>query len=144
MPLTVAQFTDSDPACFGDSDIEIRGWLDQPPGVGFEPPMIEPGWLAYPVGNLSSLWEIPPTGPDHFCPPAVPCPWFFPHIDPASGLTLDFPQRWIIVTGHLNDPAAETCHYVYPEDWTDERADDALAVGLCRTSFVITALRDPP
>jgi hypothetical protein len=28
--------------CFGGADVAIRGWLDTPPTMGFEPPDIEP------------------------------------------------------------------------------------------------------
>jgi hypothetical protein len=46
------------------------------------------------------------------------------------------------VTGHLDDPAAATCRYVYPDDWAAERADDAEAIATCRASFVLVSLRD--
>lgn len=144
--LTVAQFAEADPACFGSADVEIRGWLDKPPAIGFEPPGISPRWLHYPSGSdLTTLWEARPE-PDGSCPTIGEqgCTGFFWHIDPASGLTLDGPPRWLIVTGHLDDPAAQTCHYVYPEDWTKERADDAEAVATCRAQFVIVSFRDAP
>jgi hypothetical protein len=144
-PLSVAQFTDADPRCFGGADVEIRGWLDSPPDTGVEPPFVDPAWLAYSTPMMTSLWEIPPVGPNHFCPNQNgACPWFFLHIDPASGLTLDFPPRWLIVTGHTQDPAAETCHFVYGEEWTEPRLDDALAVESCRTKLVIVSFRDAP
>jgi len=144
-PLTVIQFTESNAACFGGADIVIQGWLDEPPGVGFEGPPIEPSWVAYPAPGLPSLWTTKPVGPDHLCPPdAGPCGWFFLHLDPASGLNLDIAPKEIIVTGHLDDPAAATCHYVFPDDWTDERPDDAQAVEGCRGHFVVVSFRDAP
>lgn len=143
--LTVAQYTDADPRCFGGADIEIRGWLDEPPGVGFEGPPIEPSWLAYPAPGLPALWTGKPIEPDHICSaPPIPCAWFFLSLDPKSGLDLDIPPREIIVTGHREDPAAATCHFVFPADWTDERPDDSAAVGTCRASFIVTAFRAVP
>jgi hypothetical protein len=136
---------DADPACFAGVDIEIRAWLDGPPDTGFEAPFVEPGWLDLPAPNLPALWTSPPVEPDHLCAPdALPCNWFFLHIDPASGVTLDFPPRWLLVTGHIDDPAAATCHFVYPADWADERLGDEIAVAGCRERFVLDSYRDAP
>jgi hypothetical protein len=46
--------------------------------------------------------------------------------------------------GHVNDPRAETCHYVYPEDWTEGPYPDAEAVEACRVGFVIVSFMDAP
>ena len=35
--------------CVGPEDIEVRGWIDAPVGIGFEPTWIEPSWLYFPV-----------------------------------------------------------------------------------------------
>lgn len=145
-PMTVRQFVDADPSCSSGTDVEIRGWLDAPAGFGLGPPGIAPSWLYYPRAELTVIYETGPIGPDGSCEMASgrECAWFIWHIDPALGLELSGPPRWLIVKGHLDDPAAETCRYVYPEDWTDVRADDAEAVETCRQQFVIVAFRDAP
>jgi hypothetical protein len=143
--LSVRQYVDADPACFEDNDVTIRGWLDFPSPMGFEGPGIEPTWLAYPADGFSALWQAPPTGPDNVCDEGLEpdCAWFFPHINPRSSLSLD-ERRWVIVTGHVQDPLAETCRYVAPEDSTEELPPDAQAVSHCRAQFVVTSMRDAP
>lgn len=144
-PMTVAQFIEADPSCSSGTDVEIRGWLGAGTPIGFEWG-IAPGWLYFPRAELSTIWEAGPVGPDGDClmPGGRVCESFIWHIDPASGLELTGPPRWLIVKGHLDDPVAQTCRYVYPEDWTDVRADDAQAVTFCRGQFVIVAFRDAP
>jgi hypothetical protein len=67
------------------------------------------------------------------------------HVDPSSGLSLDFPPpRWVLVRGHLRDPAAETCHFVYAGDSTEERMPDAMAIESCRQGFVLVSYQDAP
>lgn len=144
-PLTVREFVTADPACFGAADLVIRGWLDTPPALGFEPPAIEPGWLYYPADNAPTLFNAQPTDPDHICSDGAPeCPWFFPHLNPVSGLTFGEQPRWLLVTGHLADAAAEKCHFVYPEDWPYLHYDDQDAVNQCRGSFVAVSFRNAP
>jgi hypothetical protein len=73
------------------------------------------------------------------------CVWFFVHINPASGLTLDGPPRWVIVTGHREDPASAQCRWVYPDNWPLETdLDDASAVDLCLQQFILVSVRDAP
>ena len=143
--MTVRQFVEADPSCAIGTDVEIRGWLDAPAGFGLGPPGIQPSWLNW-LGGLSVIYENGPVGPDGDCRMAGGrvCAQFFWSIDPASGLELTGPPRWLIVRGHLDDPAAQTCRYVYPEDWTEVRADDAEAVATCRQRFVIVDFRDAP
>jgi hypothetical protein len=144
--VTVSQYIDADSACFEAADVTIRAWVDYPPPMGFEGPTIEPAWVAYPPDGRSALWHEPPTGPDNLCDDdqRLGCAWFFPRLDPRSSLEMG-ESRWVIVTGHVGDPAAETCHYVasvgYPEG---ELPADAEAVGFCRNQFVITSMRDAP
>jgi hypothetical protein len=143
-PLTPWDFTGSDAACFGGDDVEIRGWIDRPPPIGYGPPGIAPLWLFGPNDGLSTIWGAPPTGPDMQCADDRGCALFFVQFNPASGLSIEGPRRWLILTGHRQDPAAETCHYVYPEGWTGERYDDAEAVAKCREGFVLVSFRDAP
>lgn len=143
--LTVWQLVESDPACFGGDDVTVRGWLDLPPALGWEGPAVEPGWVYYPARNMSFIWGGRPIGPEQACElDGHSCGGFFPHVDPASGVELEGPPRWLLITGHFQDPAAETCHYVYPDDHDDQRADDRYAVEACRGSFVLVEVREAP
>lgn len=133
--LTVRQFVDADPACFGGADLQIRGWLDTPPPLGFEN-VIEPAWLWYPTDSAATLWFGVPQG-EHICDRDRDgwCSWFFPHVAPDSTASLLPLKRWVILTGHTHDPAAETCRY----GGDAGPAPDLVAA--CRTNFVVTAIR---
>ena len=62
-------------------------------------------------------------------------------VDPTSGIVVSGPARWVVATGHRMDPAAETCHWVYPPDTPPaERYDDADAVALCQEHFVLESI----
>lgn len=144
-PIEVRAFVDADPACFGSDDFEVRGWLDWPIAIEFTPPTIAPAWLFYPLPGWSAIWEAQPVGPSKDCEiDGRGCAWFYFHEDLRPGTGYAGPSRWVIVTGHLDDPAAETCHYVYPEDWPEPTSDDADAVAACQTSFVLVSLRNEP
>jgi hypothetical protein len=145
-PLTPLQLVETASACFGRAQIQVRGWLDGPPSIGFEPPTIKPTWLYYPVPQAWTIWEQQPAGQDDCSVGDRQCAWFFPHINPTSGLTLDGPPRWLILTGHFDDPAAVRCHWVYPDDTPpqDRTADDADAVALCRGGFIVDSFVDAP
>lgn len=143
-PLTVRQFVRGDSQCLGRPAIQVRGWLDAPPTTGFEPPDIEPGWMYYPLPEGQTIWEAQPAGRDDCHVDGDQCAWFWPHIDPASGLTLGGQPRWVILTGHVDDPAAAQCHWVYPADFPVASRDDADAVALCRGGFVVDSFEDAP
>lgn len=143
--LSVSGLLSADPECLHGT-LVVKGWLDAPAGMGWEGPTVEPAWLYYPVDNpMSSLWEIPPVAPEHFCPdPNGPCPWFFLHLAPGSGVTLGVVPGWVRVTGHVNDPASSTCHYeVTPGDSTFI-VHDAEAVTQCRAQFVVESVEAAP
>jgi hypothetical protein len=144
--LTVREFVDADPACFQGVELTMRAWLDFSPPLGWEGPEIEPSWVAYPVaGGPAALWQAPPTGEDNVCDHDTEpgCAWFFAHLDPAAHLTLGT-ERWIRVTGHIADPAADACHYVPYEGMDDPLPDAAQAVAVCRAQFVVTSIAEAP
>lgn len=142
--LTVVEFVRGGRrGCFRDEDIRIRGWLDDPTPMGFEGPQIEPTWLAYADSSGAALWSAVPEGEFYHCPTDEPnCRFFFPRLKPSSGLSFLPLERWVILTGHLQDPAAEDCHFAYPDDWEGGRYDDADAVRQCRQGFVVTAIKN--
>jgi len=61
------------------------------------------------------------------------------YLDPASGIQVS-PSRWIEVTGHLDDPAAQGCSR--SSDRPEFHAANlAEAVAICRGRFVVTGAR---
>jgi hypothetical protein len=141
-PLTVTDFVDADPACFLGRDVQLVGWADKPIATGVELPAIEPGWLAYWLpAPISTMWSEPPVGEDPECATDV-CGWIFIHIVPGSGVTFATTPGWVLVTGHLNDPLAETCHWVYPPDMDIGNVEDNSARRQCRASLVLTSVQE--
>jgi len=142
--LSVASYVAADPACFTGS-VRIRGWLDFPPALGWEGPGVEPAWLYYPPELvLPALWTSVPPGPDHTCGDTNPsCAWFFLHVAPDSDVSLGLKPRWVVVTGHIDDPAAATCHYL-PSDPEEGAFDDADAIRQCASNLVVTAIEAAP
>lgn len=128
--------------CVGSHDVEVRGWVDAPVGVGFEPTWIEPSWLYFPVFEWA-LWSRPP-GPDQDCGGIEPCNSMFVFVNPDSDVVFEGPPRWVIVTAHTHDPASTTCHWVSEPPRTFTAEEDAEAREHCASSFVITAVRDAP
>ena len=143
-PLPVEVYLDTDPACF-TGEIEVRGWLSDPPGMGWEGPVVEPQWLYYPPDiRNSALWSVIPAEPDHACPETDPaCGWYFLHLAPGSNAELGRKARWVVVTGHVDDPAAATCHYdLQPDDPEGAPTDLETLIQTCRSEFVVDRIRD--
>jgi len=136
--MSVATYLDAtDPEsraspCFGDQDVTLLGWADAMPGIGFMPPGIAPGWLWIPTG---ALW-------DRNCD--EDCAFLWIHVDPASGPEWHADGRWVLVTGHVGDPLAETCRWVYPDDWTESPQPVSEARDQCRGSFVVSSVERTP
>jgi hypothetical protein len=137
--ISVQEYVDAATSCFRDG-IRVRGWLDTPPAIGFEPPLVKPTWLYYPNGDsATSLWHQPPPEPDHVCADGEECWWFFPHMDPNVGLEFEPLDRWVILTGHTRDPRAQNCHY----DGVGPNPNPDLVV-ICGRQLVVTAIEDAP
>jgi hypothetical protein len=144
--LTVREYVEADPVCLEGRELTIRAWLDFSPPLGWEGPVIEPAWIAYPPGGgPAALWQVPPTGEDNVCNSDVAgeCAWFFAHVDPASRLALG-QRRWVVVTGHVADPAAGTCRWVPLDGMEEPLPDVATAIASCRANFVLTSITDAP
>jgi hypothetical protein len=140
--LTLAAFVDSDIACFGNADVELRGWLDDPLAIGVLPPAIKPAWLWF-WGTNPALWQSGAAATGGDCSGET-CAWMFLSSDPTTNVVFGDRGRWVIVTGHRDDPKAIRCHYVYPPEWTALHLNDADAVAACRQTFIVTAVRDAP
>jgi hypothetical protein len=145
-PVSIIEVNYARLKCFGDAEIRVRAWLDRGPITGWLPPTIEPAWLPYPAAGPDNrawaLWWKPPKDTDIvWCEPYCEFQWI--HLRPDSTLQVQGPPRWVIAIGHLNDPAAERCHWEYAPD-QEHTEDDADAVATCRRAFVLTALEDAP
>ena len=137
--ISVQEYVDASTSCFRNG-VRVRGWLDTPPALGFEPPLVKPSWIYYPSGDFAtSLWHQPPPEPDHVCASGETCWWFFPHPDPDLDLDLEPLHRWVILTGHTRDPRAKNCHY----DGEGPNPNPDL-VTICGRQFVVTAIEAAP
>lgn len=131
-PLSVDAYLaalEADPTCFGDGDVSLLGWSGPwPEGIGWLAPGVEPSWLAL---STSAIWQGKCPGSKEGCGEAVSV-----HIDPEAGLDWKNDGRWLVVSGHTNDPRAEGCHPVVSGDMTK-----AQARAECRRAFVLTSVR---
>ena len=154
-PTTVLVLTGRDPAwpetstsildCLGRSEIGVTGWLADPWGIGWGSPRVEPAWLGDMLAIWRVLWLKPmptdPTGSPLGCVEDTDCLWLHLTSPNASALPLS-PDRWVTITGHFDDPAAATCHWIGPEQGYSTPLTKAEAVALCRSHFVVTAIED--
>ena len=146
-PINLLELTNARLRCFGNDQIRVRAWLETGPAIGWLPPTIAPAWLVYPnVQNSDhssfALWYKPPDNSDVICGESY-CRFDWVHLPPGSTLELRGPARWVIAIGHINDPAADRCHWTWPEDWeVDPSYDDADAVAICRRAFILEAIEE--
>jgi len=137
--LTVAQYESADPVCFHGRTLKILGWRDLLPAVSFDQALIDPSWLEYPSG---AIWGAKPVekGGNAACR-VDPCPWIFVSSNPTAGPKIGSTPGWVTLTGHIDDPAGDTCHFV-PGGFGGDGpvANDVYAREGCRASFVVTAI----
>jgi hypothetical protein len=127
----------ADPACFHGRNLRIRGWTDSGPAI-YDPVPINPRWLV-PTSGLA-LWSQPPviTNGEGACPPdGFTCGWMWLQVAPASGVVVPT-HRWVILTGHIDDPAAETCRFTSGGSAGGPPPPAVYARQDCRSSFVVT------
>ena len=118
--------------CYGNDSITFRGyWPTLPPDAGLggvcELPHGEPAWLECPTytaldpqasGGEGSLGYLPL------------------YVDPGTGVAMPERGRWVEVTAHLDDPAAEGCATPNPPD-----LDAAQHLLQCRSKLVVESVR---
>jgi hypothetical protein len=116
-------------ACYGNAPLTFDAtWY----GVGQAdcPTAPEPAWLACSPYSLQPFGDTRKLG----------APGLFVAVDPSVSLdvllTESFPQ--IRVTGHFDDPAAQTCRETNRVDGAPSLAPAAMTVERCRRVFVIT------
>lgn len=136
--VRVADFLTNHTSSTSGADACIVGWAAGPPIFGVLPPGIAPQWL-WTIGGSFVVWDHS-RGPlsDLECSEGKCPPFLMLHVVP--GVRLSDRAGWVLLTGHLNDPAAASCHYVYPSDWSESPLPDSQAVAQCAAAFVITAI----
>ena len=125
--------------CFGSADLEVTGYLAHPWGIGGVGHGVVPTWLGEWSGLESVLWIKP--NPTEGCS-GDDCGWLFLYAPDASALPLS-PDRWVALTGHFDDPLAQTCRATAPEG-SGYPSTDAEAIAECRMHFVVTEIRTIP
>jgi hypothetical protein len=139
-PIGVDVFSLLPAACFGSAKVTLTGWL----GVAYVigdwdvPYSLEPSWLWSPgIGQH----EVLSRDSNALNPLAVRL--FFKPGSALAGAPVD---RWVVLTGHLSDPTASTCRWVYYPGYDPatggqgDRPDDASARANCAGSFVVDAI----
>jgi hypothetical protein len=125
-------------ACFGSSPIVLEGIVDYWCCRGITVGTTEPAWLAGDYSNAlvarlrMGEQETGSWGPEL-------------RINPASGLALGQRGSIIRVTGHFDDPAAQTCRTTLSADERERYPDyhwasPQYAVYDCRLAFVVDAV----
>jgi len=125
-------------ACFGDQPLTFRAWTvgcygcSAPPSAG--PGSGQPAWLAQ-----------PPKATTLFLSPSRVGLWgaIEAVLDPSlRGSVIPGPIRQVRVTGHFDDPAAQSCRRVPTEFEEQSYAGVADIVAGCRATFVVTEIRE--
>ena len=127
-------------ACTGSRELTVVGYLAPAWGIGGIPTFIKPAWLGEEFIE-KVLWLK--VHPSDGCFADDDCRWIFLFAEHPETLPLE-PDRWVVITGHFDDPAAATCYWeenpISPPRTTTE------AIGQCRQHFVVTEMADasPP
>jgi hypothetical protein len=88
----------------------------------------EPAWLACSPFGLQAAGDTRKVGP----------PELFVAIQPSASRSLAFePYAQVRVTGHFDDPAAQTCHETLRGD-AETIAPATETIARCRREFVVT------
>lgn len=114
-------------ACYGDSELTFDAtWLGG--GEADCPAAPEPAWLA------CSPFSLQPSGDTR----KVGAPQLFVAIHPRASVSMPFePYAQVRVTGHFDDPAAQTCRETQLGD-AQTLAPAAEIIERCRREFVVT------
>lgn len=125
-PLDLALLIRADPvACFGNASLTVDGEVIA--GVADCPVTVtvEPVWLYCPQTLLGLIGETRKLG----------VPQLALAVDPTSGVSLPGPNTNVRITGHFDDPAAQTCQAT---DAPSGEAPEPRNVERCRATFVVT------
>lgn len=119
--------------CFGGTTLTLRGWVPLIEGLGgccF--PESEPDWLA---GPYPTAW-LTPGQADHM--------GVHLHVPPTVDATALTPHRWVEVTGHYLDPAAEQCRSEPLSSYPHRLESQVSVREACRARFVVESAREIP
>jgi hypothetical protein len=131
-PHDVASLIDvADPiACYGNTPLTFDAtWLGG--GVADCPSAPEPAWLACSSFSLQAFGDTRKVGP----------PQLFVAVDPSVSVSLSEPFAQVRVTGHFDDPAAQTCRDTQLGD-AESLAPAAETIERCRSTFVVTEVTE--
>ena len=115
-------------ACFGDAPLTFdASWIGG--GVADCPMAPEPAWLACSAFSLGLVGETRKVG----------APTLFVAVDPSTSPLPEF-ATGVRVTGHFDDPAAQTCLETVLGGQAETLAPAAETIEQCRRVLVITAV----
>jgi hypothetical protein len=124
-------------ACFGDTALIIKGYSLScgECGDGVLAYNGSPSWLAgfaeYYVGPKAGVAGIDPMN------------GFGVFVDPSRAIAFPAPDVLVSVTGHFNDPAAQTC-VMTPNSVDSPVLDPAAVISICAQRFVATGVKSSP
>jgi hypothetical protein len=131
--------------CLGDRELQVTGYLEIVSGVGGPTTGVAPAWLGEWFGVSAGqspvvLWGAAVPADGRCTGVDSECEWMFLFAPDPSALDLTL-HRWVRVTGHYDDPVAQTCHL---GNRIGMVSSDAEAVATCRRHFVVTAIVSSP
>ena len=152
-PDVLTLYLQSDPlACYRAARLTVEGVIRQPGDVDCFM-FLEPAWLSCPYaeGWLSAIMETADAGPSVVLAATssgrgggprdvdlVPPPLLSFVVHPDSGISVaDYYGMRVSVTGHYDDPAAETCRITADHSGSVTPAE---AIETCRNTFVVTRM----
>jgi hypothetical protein len=115
-------------ACYGDAPLSFDAtWLGG--GVADCPSAPEPAWLACSAFSLQAPGDTRKVG----------APSLSVAVEPSASLSIPAePYPQVRVTGHFDDPAAQTCRETQLGGGAETLAPAAETIGRCRRTFVVT------
>jgi hypothetical protein len=114
-------------ACYGNAPITIEAEVIA--GIADCPVVVEPAWLSCPQTFLMLVGETRKVG----------APMLSVAVDPASGVSVGAPNTDVRVTGHFDDPAAQTCRETERPPQAGGTPEPAEAtIEHCRRILVVT------
>lgn len=127
-PDIAALSAQTDPvACYGNAPLTLDA---SPVAVSVDCPVsVEPAWLGCASGELMLVGETRKVG----------APFLLVVVDPASGVSLsEHFNTKVSITGHFDDPAAQTCHETGRAAALGTPEPAAVTIESCRGKFVVT------
>jgi hypothetical protein len=129
----------SDPvACYGNAPLTVDAYLS---GVGaIDGPClyVEPAWLACDSWVSLDVVRKTATTTSIILAYVTTSNPLLAAIHPTAEPRDQFMDRNVRVTGHFDDPAAQTCRYAAGSGWPDAEFTASDLISSCRRTFVVT------